>query len=234
MSCEKKLQITTNDIHADHNGIQPTSIPFDSALNNLLMINGVSTSTVVDSQAISDIYMKLYDYGVGIFHKGSGDFVYCYVCNNTLSLLDTLLVDHLIVINDIDKEVLVLNNDYDVVFSFNLGGSKFQNSISIDGYSWHLGFYNPSVINSTFVNTLDTETILGKVNCQCVHNTSTPCAPSGGDAAPCDIGGEGATSCSVSSEAGGGVSVVGNGGNVSSGSGCSISCGQNFYACCHW
>ncbi len=61
---------------------------------------------------------------------------------------------------------------------------------------------------------MDTETILGKADCHCVHISSTP--------------------CSISGQRGGGVSVLGNGGNVSSGAGCSVSCGQDFYACCSW
>lgn len=63
-----------------------------------------------------------------------------------------------------------------------------------------------------------------------IYGMSCKCNEVGSEANPddCDSGGEGSTSCETSVS--GGVSVLGNGGTVSSH--CQVGCGAGYYACC--
>ena len=173
--------------------------------------------------------------GIGILHKNSGDFVYCYICeSNPHPVKDTLLSDHYAIVDSKNRKVQVYDHNFNESYVFSI--DTIAGSINILGFFYEKILFNPTTITSGFINTLTTETVLGLANCQCVHVTSTPCTPTGSDNnAPCDAGGLGSSACSIGSGSSINVQGVGSGAGGSASSSCSVSCDSaaGFYACCY-
>lgn len=182
----------------------------------------------------SDVLIRYYRNGIGLYHKASGEFAYCQVCLEGLDRLppDEVIPDAYILV-DFDKgAVQVFGQSNRIVKSYLLGEAVGGSQIAGIGYAY--GYHPRDNEDFSYLGAAPGDggaTVL-ELSCQCVPVTSTPCGPNSEDI-DCHVGGEGATSCSISVSSGAGVVVGATGANVSGGEGCSISCQEGvYYACC--
>jgi hypothetical protein len=189
----------------------------------------------------SDVLIKYYQNGVAIHHMESGEFVFCQVCFSDLEDLpkDEIVGDAVITIDLGLGEIQLFDAQKNLFRTFSK--SLALEGAPVLGIGIAFGYYPRG--NSDF-SYLSTNGVNGppvmEVDCQCVHQTSTPCTPSGGNANGCDVGGEGATSCGVNYgvTVTTGMTIVGTGASGGGGStqGCSIGCDATLglYACCNY